>query len=141
MLVLKICIIIGGILSVFMIIFHSQFYKLFNWKKDFERITQGNQKIFYTIHFALIFLFIAFACFSLIYTDELSQCTGVAFGITLSYSLFWLWRTIWQIIYFNPHKSNNVQKLVFLHYFLVFIFLMLFIVYLIPVIFKIFGKY
>lgn len=53
MLISKICIITGGILSLLMVMFHTRFYKLFDWKKDFEKISIKNQKIFYTIHLAL----------------------------------------------------------------------------------------
>ncbi len=133
----KICIVSGGILSLFMAFFHSRFYKLFEWQKDFEKISFRNQKIFYTIHIALFLLFVVFAFISLAYTTELSQCNGLAGGIVLAYALFWLWRTVWQIIYFRPPKSSKHGRLLFLHYFLIIIFAMLFIVYVVPFILKI----
>ncbi len=138
MIINKTCIITGGVLIVadHMVVFHSRFYKLFNWKKDFERITLRNQKIFYTIHIALLLFFLVFTFLSFVYVNELSQCKGLAFSIVISYSLFWLWRAIWQLIYFNPKKSNSSKKLVFLHYFLIIIFLALFVVYFIPVLSK-----
>ena len=36
----------GGVLTVLMVFFHSRFTKIFNWKKDFDRITEKNKKIF-----------------------------------------------------------------------------------------------
>lgn len=132
MLISQICIITGGILSLFMALFHTQFYKLFNWKKDFEKISVINQKVFYTIHLALLILFFVFSFISLAYTNELSQCSGLACGITLGYSLFWLWRTIWQILYFRPPKNQKVSKMNFLHYLSILVFGILFVVYLIP---------
>ncbi len=128
----KICIITGGILSLFMVFFHSQFYKLFDWKKDFEKISTINQKVFYTIHLALLLLFLVFSFISLIYANELSQGSGLACGITVGYSLFWLWRTIWQIIYFRPPKNQKAGKRILLHYLLIIIFGILFLVYLVP---------
>ena len=132
MLISKICIITGGILSLFMALFHTQFCKLFNWKKDFERISAVNQKIFYTIHLALLLLFFVFSFISFTYTNELSQCNGLACGITLGYSLFWLWRAIWQIIYFRPPKNQQAGKMIFLHYLLIIVFGILFVFYLVP---------
>ena len=117
---------------MFMALFHTQFYKLFNWKKDFEKISVINQKVFYTIHLALLILFFVFSFISLAYTNELSQCSGLACGITLGYSLFWLWRTIWQILYFRPPKNQKVSKMNFLHYLSILVFGILFVVYLIP---------
>ena len=136
MLISKICIIAGGILSLFMVLFHIRFYKLFNWKKDFEKISTINRKVFYTIHLALLLLFLAFSFISFAYTTELSQCNGVAGGITLGYSLFWLWRTIWQIVYFRPPRSQKTGKMIFMHYLLIIVIGILFVVYLVPFIFK-----
>lgn len=136
MLISKICIITGGMLSLFMVLFHTQFYKLFNWKKDFEKISAINQKILYTIHLALLLLFFVFSFISFACTTELSKCSGLACVITLGYSLFWLWRTIWQIIYFRPPKNQKADKMISLHYLLIIVFGILFVVYLVPFIFK-----
>ena len=139
MVISKICIILGGIFSLLMVIFHTQFYKLFNWKEDFEKISVRNQRIFYTIHIALYLFFIIFAILSFVYINELSQCKGLAFGIMMGYSLFWLWRTAWQIIYFKPpktRKDKGARKLLYLHYLLIVIFLILFLAYGIPVALK-----
>jgi hypothetical protein len=124
-----------------MAVFHTRFYKLFQWKEEFAKITPRNQRIFYTIHIALLLLFLVFALLSFIYTDELSKAEGLALGITSGYSLFWLWRAIWQIVYFRPSTSTTadprIRKSLFLHHLLTIIFLLLFIAYLIPVISKI----
>lgn len=139
MMISKISVIIGGIFSLLLVIFHTQFYKLFNWKEDFEKISARNQRIFYTIHIALYLFFIIFAIPSFVYIDELSQCRGLAFGIMLGYALFWLWRMVWQIIYFKPlktRKDKDIRKLLFLHYLLIVIFLILFLAYGIPVVIK-----
>jgi hypothetical protein len=133
MTIAQICIIIGGILSLFMAVLHSRFYKMFYWRREFRKITLPNQRIIYTIHIALLLLFVVFALLSFVYSDELSQGEGLALGITGLYALFWLWRTIWQIAYFRPPKGSDVKKMPFIHYFLIVIFALLFIVYGIPV--------
>ena len=139
MVISKISVIIGGIFSLLMVIFHTQFYKLFNWQEDFGKVSARNQRIFYTIHIALYLFFIIFAILSFVYIDELSQCSGLSFGVMLGYSLFWLWRTVWQIIYFKSRKTRKdkgARKLLFLHYLLIVIFLILFLAYSIPVVIK-----
>jgi hypothetical protein len=65
---------------------------------------------------------------------ELAGVTGLSFGVVLLYSLFWLWRTIWQIFYFK--YPEGVKKPA-LQYILILIFSLLFISYLVPVIMKI----
>jgi len=140
MIVSKICVVVGGSLSLLMVIFHTRFYKLFDWKDEFEKITPRNQRIFYTIHMALLLLLVVFSILSFVYLEPLSRCSGAAFGIMTGYSLFWLWRTIWQIIYFKPpaksKRNASTRKLLFLHYFLIVVFFVLFLAYAVPVVLK-----
>jgi hypothetical protein len=139
MTIAQICIVIGGILSLFMAVLHSRFYRMFYWRREFRKISLPNQRILYTIHIALLLLFVLFALLSFVYSDELSQGEGLALGITGLYALFWLWRTIWQIAYFKPPKGSDVNKMPFIHYFLIGIFALLFIVYGVPVALSFWG--
>ncbi len=123
----------GGALSLIMGVFHTRFYKLFKWKKEYERITAANKRIFHTIHLALLLLFFGIAALSLFYAKELSLGIGVSFGMNLLCAIFWLWRAIWQIVYFKPDKSS---KLLPLHYLLTGYFFLAFIAYAIPDILK-----
>jgi len=120
---------IGGILTLLMAIFHTQFYKLFKWKAEYNLLAKNNKKIFHTIHLALLLLFFLFGFLSLIFAQELSECIGISFGLNLMISIFWLWRTVWQIYYFKGK---------IIHYLLIFIFSLLFITYLIPIILKLY---
>ncbi|MCK4662216.1 MAG: hypothetical protein KAT68_05085 [Bacteroidales bacterium] len=117
----------GGILTLLMAIFHTRFYKLFKWKAEYSHVTEINKKIFYTIHLALLLVFFIFGFLSLIYAQELSKSTGISFGINLMISIFWFWRTIWQLLYFKGK---------IMHYVLIIIFSLLCMSYLIPVISK-----
>jgi hypothetical protein len=99
---------------------------MFEWKSEFEKIQVRNKRILYSIHIALTLFFLGFALISLFYFKEMAGCTGISFGITLFYSLFWLWRTIWQVYYFKAKTT--------LHYFILLVFSLLFIAYTLPVI-------
>jgi hypothetical protein len=116
---------VGGVLTFFMGILHTQYSRMFKWEEDFKKISMVNKKIFYTIHLALILLFFVLVFLSLFYALELSKSLGIAFGINLMISLFWLWRLVWQIIYFKGKT---------MHYLFMAFFFMLFIAYLIPII-------
>lgn len=137
MTIAQICIIIGGLLSLSMAVFHSRFYRMFLWRREFKKLSLSNQRIIYTIHIALLLFFVVFALLSFVYSDELSQGEGLVLGITGLYALFWLWRTIWQIAYFRPPKGSNRKTMPFIHYLLIVIFALLFIVYGIPVVLRV----
>lgn len=117
----------GGILTLLMAIFHIRFPKIFEWEKDYDTITVKNKKIFHTIHLALLLMFFIIGLLSLFYAQELSNCQGISFGLNILISLFWLWRTIWQLYYFKGKT---------MHFILVFIFSFLFLCYLTPIIFS-----
>ncbi len=129
---IKIGIIVGGFLSLVIVAFKTQFYRYFRWKIDFEKITPLNHRVLYTIHIALYLLVAVFAFISLAYAEDLSRGEGLAAGITLCYSLFWLWRLVWQLVYFKSLIREADGSNIFLHYSLIVIFAVLFIVYLAP---------
>lgn len=126
----KLSLIVGSCLTIAMVIFHFFFPKLFKWEKDFQRITGTNKRIFFTINVALYLLFIIIALISLLHINELAQCTGIGFTFLLLISFFWLWRTIWQIVYFKPEKGS---KLIVMHVILILIFLLLCLSYITPI--------
>jgi hypothetical protein len=120
----------GGILTLLMAIFHTQFYRLFKWDVEYRNISAINKKIFFTIHLALLLLFFGLGFLTIIYAHELSRCEGISLGINIIISMFWLWRSIWQIIYFKGKA---------LHFVLIGYFTLLFVTYLVPLIVKIFN--
>ena len=130
----KVSIIIGSCLTILMIIFHVSFPKIFKWKKDFQRITVTNKRIFFTIHVALFLFFIIIAIITLVHINDLIKCEGINFSLLLLISLFWLWRMIWQIFYFKPEKGS---KLLYMHYILIIIFLLLSLSFITPILIKI----
>jgi len=113
----------GGILSIVMGIFHITFPRFFKWEEEFNKMSKGNRLVFYTIHLALILFLMGFGLISIIFVTELALKEGVSLGFLLMASLFWLWRTIWQITYFR-----KLRKLA-LHYFLSIYFLTLTFLY------------
>ena len=103
----------GGILTLLLAILHSQYYRLFDWKKNFESISPLNSRIFYTIHMALLLLLVGIGLFTLIYSAELSNGRGLAFGFNGMISLFWLWRFVWQLVYFRRGKDKKTPLLAY----------------------------
>ncbi len=125
---------IGGTLSILLGIGHCYFYRGFRWGKDLQKISVLNAKVLYTIHIFLIPLFLLFGYLSWVYPNELAGGSSLGITLTLFYSLFWLARGSWQVVYFNPSKLNGVGRLVHLHYFLVIYFFSMWIAYTVPII-------
>jgi len=115
----------GGILTLLMAVFHTLFVKLFKWKAEYDIISDVNRRIFHTIHLALLLLFFLIGALTLIFARELSECKGIALGLNVIFVLFWIWRTVWQVYYFKGKT---------MHYVLIFLFTLISISYLIPII-------
>ncbi len=124
---------VGGVLSLLMAFFHTRFYKMFNWKTEFEKLSRANSRILYTIHLALLLVFIIIGVISIIYANVLSQSDGLSVGLNCSLSIFWLWRFIWQLAYFRVEKGQKLPPISIL---LSFIFILLFVSYLIPFLYR-----
>ena len=129
-----ICIYTGGILHIVMTFFHTRFFKMFGWKEEFKKLSLVNARILYTIHIALLLLFAGIGFTSIVYAEQLSRSLGLAAGINWFLSVFWLWRLIWQLFYFKRQKG---QKLPAISIILSIIFLLLFVSYLIPFLYRI----
>ena len=83
----------------------------FGWEEDFDHTRVLTAKALYTIHLFLIPVFFFFAYLSLFHTKELAGGTPLGITLTTFYSLFWLVREIWQIVYFRPSTLEGFEKL------------------------------
>jgi hypothetical protein len=133
MILSKVAIFIGSFLSLALFLFHAKLHRLFGWQGEFTKISMLNGKVIYTVNLALTLLFLLFSIISFIYFNELARCDGLAFGLCLGLTLFWVWRLVWQFFYFKWVISG-------ISMFLVGSFLLLSISYFIPVLVKVFGK-
>lgn len=102
-----ICIYSGGVLTLIMAILHTRYYKIFNWETEFKNISIVHARIFYTLHIALLLMFFIIGSVSIIYVDELSRSMGLANGINILLAAFWVWRLIWQFVYFKKQKGQK----------------------------------
>lgn len=121
----------GGALSLLMALLHMGFYKKFGWKVDLRRVSVLNRRILYTIHWALILMFIMMALLSLVYARELSAGRGAALGFNGFYCMFWMWRLVWQWAYLKDQNSHPIAILFNV------LFALLFLSYLIPLLYRI----
>lgn len=131
-------VIFGGVLTFLMFFFHTRLYNMYGWQQDLSNLNQANQRILYTIHIALLLLFLAFSLVSLIFYRELSQPGGLAAGLLIAFSAFWVWRTIWQILYFKaPAGTASVPVM---NYVLIAVFALLAVAYILPLVLLLIKK-
>jgi len=127
---------VGGVLTVLLALFHARFYRMFNWGADLKKIGLLNRRVLYTIHLALLLVFFMVGALSLMYAGELGASTGLAFGLNLLFSLFWVWRLVWQLYYFKGKRGQKVPPVSVL---MVVWFALLAVAYLFPVLYRLSG--
>lgn len=117
-------ILIGGIYNIILFVFHVSFWKLFNWKKDLQRMTFLNSSIMQILNISLSFVFVIFAYISIIYASELNS-TPLGNIILKLISFFWFFRALQQMYFFGV--KNKYSLLLFIG------FIMGAIIYIYPV--------
>ena len=91
-------IILCGIYSLGFAIFHTQFWKLFGWKSDLQKLQPYNKAIMQIANLRLIYFFLMVAIICFFFTKELST-TPLGKFFMIAMSLFWLGRTIEQAVF------------------------------------------
>ena len=97
-------IILCGLYCLGFALFHSQFWRLFDWRNELAKLSPHNRGIMQIFNTRLIyfFLFVAAACF--FFTEELAT-TPLGHFFLLGMSLFWLGRTIEQFVFLKIDHS------------------------------------
>ena len=108
----QVMIFLCGVYSLGFAVFHTQFWKIFNWKTDLEKLQPANKAIIQIANIRLIYLFLFVAAICFIFPDELSATTLGNFFL-IGMSLFWLGRTIEQFIFVRI-KHPMVEMLTFI---------------------------
>jgi len=93
-------IIAGGFYTIGLIVFHLLFWHLFNWDHDLKQVSFLNRAIMQVLNISLIFAFVIFSYISFAYTSELLT-TSLGHSLLVLMALFWLARSIQQIIFFK----------------------------------------
>ena len=121
-------IIICGIYSLILGVFHLFFWKFFNWKKDLEKLSQVNRAVMQILNIQIIFVFFTTGLICLFFNHEI---TGTNFGkyFLLANSGFWALRIVNQFIFL---RINDYRI-----HLLTFAFLIGSILFLVPVMYSV----
>ena len=91
-------------------VFHTQFWRIFNWKKELAKLSAPNRAIMQIFNTRIIYLalFVAFVCF--FYPDDLLQ-TRLGRVFLGGFSLFWFGRFLEQFIFLRKINHWMVHTL------------------------------
>ena len=89
---------VGGVHSLFFAIFHCMFWKELNWKTQLEKVSPTNRAVMEILNLRIIFIFAFHAAICFIFPQEMLTSTLGKVGL-LGAGLFWLGRTIEQVVY------------------------------------------
>jgi len=118
----------GGIYNIVLVIFHLLFWRIFNWKEDLRSLSFLNRAIMQVLNLSLTFAFIMFSYISLVHTKELMS-TSLGQTLLVLMAVFWLARSVEQVVFFKLRYWGSVAFLVF--------FLLGTVLYAIPAIYNI----
>jgi hypothetical protein len=107
---MKTLIIIGGFLWLAFFVFHIFFWKLFDWKRDLEKLSKTNKAIMQVLNLCLMFCFLIFTYVSIFQTNELLT-TSLGKTLLIGMILFAVFRAAEQVIFFD--LKNIRSKAVF----------------------------
>ena len=98
-----------GLYNIGFALFHIGFWRIFNWKKDLQKLNFANKAIMQIFNVQGIYYFfsVAFICFY--YPNEL-QKTSLGRVFLITNALFWVVRAINQVI-FLPMNNRVVNLL------------------------------
>jgi len=107
-------ILLCGLYSLGFAVFHTQFWRLFDWHNDLAKLTPQNRGITQVLNSRMIyfFLFVSAGCF--FFTEELATTTLGHFFL-IGMSLFWLGRTIDQFVFLKiDHPMVHLLTYIFI---------------------------
>lgn len=96
----------GGIYTIGLVVFHVLFWRIFDWKNDLQSLSFINRATMQVLNISLMFAFIIFAYVSLAHTGDLLT-SSLGHSLLLLMALFWLARSIQQIIFYKLHHRAS----------------------------------
>jgi hypothetical protein len=104
------------------------------WNTEINGISLLSRKLINTVLMALCLTVVILGSITLFIAVENSDFDRLQVRFLFFCFLFWLWRTIWQILYFPYRKLKPGPKLLSLHIVMIIIFVANTMAYLVPII-------
>jgi hypothetical protein len=102
----EILIILGGVYTVLLIIFHLLFWRIFRWPETLKSLNSVNCSTMQVLNISITFIFVIFAYLSFVHTGELLS-TPIGHALLVSMSCLWFFRAVQQVIFYRlKHKLS-----------------------------------
>jgi len=99
-------IIIGGIFTVALIIFHLLFWRIFKWPETLMSLNYVNKATIQVLNISITFIFFIIAYISFAHTHELLN-TQLGKTLLALISGLWLFRAVQQVMFYKlKHKAS-----------------------------------
>ena len=99
--------IIGGIYTILLIVFHLLFWRIFRWPQTLEPLNRVNRSTMQVLNISITFIFCIFAYVSLAHTDELLS-TPLGRSLIAWIALLWLFRALLQVLFYRLKHSLSI---------------------------------
>ena len=107
-------IIVGGIYTVALIIFHALLWRIFNWPETLMPLNYVNKATIQVLNISITFIFFIFAYISFAHTQELLN-TDLGRTLLVLISSLWLFRAAQQVVFYKlKHKASVALAFYFL---------------------------
>ena len=94
-------------------VFHLFFGRVFSWREDLASLTAVNRAVMQVLNLCLTFVFLVFAYVSAFQTAEITS-TSLGRALLALIALFWLLRTIEQVVFFTRSRLSAGFCVIFL---------------------------
>jgi len=99
-------IIVGGIYTVGLIVFHLLFWRIFKWPETLVTLNSVNKATIQVLNISITFIFVIFAYVSFAHTNELLN-TQLGKSLLVLISILWLFRAVQQVVFYKlKHKAS-----------------------------------
>ena len=92
-----------GLHSFAFALFHLAFWKLFDWKRELQKVGLPTRAVTEILNLRLIYVFLGIGALCFVFTREL-HTTPLGRAVLVFMSLFWVGRTIEQFVFLRINK-------------------------------------
>jgi len=96
---------IAGFISLFFVVFHLLFYRMFNWENTLDGLSSVNRAIFLTYH-AICILMLLFMSVIPVFQTKALLASSIKYGILSLFSIFYLIRIVAEFTLFGISSSS-----------------------------------
>ena len=103
---------IGGIYNILFALFHTGFWKMFNWNAELEKLDFNNKWAMQILNIQMIYYLIFTAVICFVFKNELLT-TRVGKWLLIGMAGFWFVRAMEQFVYWEMGAASTIIMVLF----------------------------